>query len=108
MHNWCIVAVLENGMKSPKVCKQIDCTIGVDVIEKKDISLLPNPTTGILQVICHASQVTSIEVFDIFGRNQLLLMPPESTIDISHLNAGIYFVRITTENGTVMKKIIKQ
>jgi hypothetical protein len=29
-------------------------------------------------------------------------------LDISNIPAGMYFVRITTENGVVVKKIIKQ
>ncbi|MCL2435334.1 MAG: T9SS type A sorting domain-containing protein [Lentimicrobiaceae bacterium] len=28
-------------------------------------------------------------------------------INISHINSGIYFVKITTEEGTTTKKIIK-
>jgi hypothetical protein len=31
-----------------------------------------------------------------------------ATIDISHLANGIYFLKIQTENGVVMKKIIKE
>ena len=29
-------------------------------------------------------------------------------IDISDLSAGIYFVRLTTEVGVVVKKVVKQ
>jgi hypothetical protein len=31
----------------------------------------------------------------------------EIVFDISHLPSGIYFLRITTENGVVMRKVVK-
>jgi len=33
---------------------------------------------------------------------------PLTSFDISHLQAGIYFVRISTEKGVVTKKVVKQ
>ena len=33
---------------------------------------------------------------------------PENKINISHLPAGVYFVKITTDTGEVIKKVIKQ
>ena len=33
---------------------------------------------------------------------------PHTKIDISHINSGIYFVKITTDAGEVVKKVIKQ
>jgi hypothetical protein len=52
-----------------------------------------------------------VEVFDIYGRKQshaAHLTDNEFVIDISHLQAGLYFVKIETEKGTVSQKIIKQ
>jgi hypothetical protein len=75
-----------------------------------NITLIPNPTTGKLQVTCHASCVTNIEVFDIYGRKLLshtTYRTPHTVFDISHLTAGIYFVKISTEAGEVVKKVIK-
>jgi hypothetical protein len=80
-----------------------------DVFE--NITLIPNPTTGELHVICHASLVTNIEIFDVYGRKQSHLSRVtchENKIDISHLSAGVYFVKITTESGEVVKKVIKK
>jgi hypothetical protein len=78
----------------------------------ENITLIPNPTTGELQVTCHASLVTNIEVFDVYGRKLSQISYPKSQIsyqiDISDLSAGIYFVRIRTESGEVVKKVIKQ
>jgi len=37
-----------------------------------------------------------------------LITSSSNQLDISHLSAGIYLVRIHTENGAVMRKMIKQ
>jgi len=73
------------------------------------ITVVPNPTTGELRVTSNELQVTNIEVFDIHGR-KLLSSPvsQQQTLDISHLQAGIYFVKIITEQGEIVKRIVKQ
>jgi hypothetical protein len=83
-------------------------------MNEKDISncveITPNPTTGELIVTSYELQVISLEVSDIYGRK---LLPhtahrtPHTVLDISNLQNGIYFLRITTDNGVVTKKIIK-
>jgi len=105
--------------------------------ERNNIPLLyPNPTTGELRIPniprwrgqgVEESQIKSIEVFDIYGKtlsshhlipsssHHLIpssshhLIPSSSHhhINISHLPAGVYFVKITTETNTQTQKIIK-
>ncbi|MCL2435053.1 MAG: T9SS type A sorting domain-containing protein, partial [Lentimicrobiaceae bacterium] len=59
-----------------------------------------------------AKLINSIEVFDVYGRkvssHHLIASSSHQKINISHLNSGIYFVKVTTESGEVIKKIIKQ
>jgi hypothetical protein len=79
----------------------------------ENITLVPNPTTGELQITNYELHITSIEVFDVYGRNIPLPTRPlvssyTTKIDISHLAQGLYFVKITTEAGEVVKKVIKQ
>jgi hypothetical protein len=57
-----------------------------------------------------SEQVNEIEVFDVYGRKQLSsTCPPahSSSINISHLPAGIYLVKIVTEQGNVIRKVVK-
>jgi len=69
----------------------------------------PNPTTGELKIENGELKIESIEIFDIYGKNifnfQLSIF---NSINISHLPAGVYFVKITTETGTITQKIVKQ
>ena len=77
-----------------------------------NLILVPNPTTGDLHVNCHTSLVTDIDVFDVYGKklssNHLIPTSSNHLINISHLQAGIYFVKITTEQGYLVRKEVKQ
>jgi PKD repeat protein len=78
-----------------------------------NITIYPNPTDGKLTVGMSdlRYEICDITIYDVFGREQITLNSQLSTlnsIDISHLPTGVYFIRITTEEGTVTKKIVKQ
>ena len=83
----------------------------IDITESTTINIYPNPTTGELRITNYELRIDAIEVYDVYGRNLLksetLNPKSETVINISHLSAGTYFLRITTEQGVVTKKIIK-
>jgi hypothetical protein len=69
-----------------------------------NITVFPNPTSGELVVTCHSSPVTNIEIYDIYGSKLLshtAHRTPHTSIDISHLPAGIYIYRATLQDGSV-------
>ena len=76
----------------------------------------PNPTSGEFKVSGFGFNVTGIAVFDLMGKSvatvetRLIASLQESPLclDISPLPSGMYFVRITTENGVVTKKVVKR
>ncbi|MCL2168033.1 MAG: T9SS type A sorting domain-containing protein, partial [Lentimicrobiaceae bacterium] len=77
------------------------------------ITIYPNPTTGELTIENGELRIENVEVFDIYGKKLYLSTRPlvhSSTvsIDISHLASGIYFVKISTDEGVVMKKVVKE
>jgi len=82
--------------------------VSVRKIEKEPkILLYPNPTTGELRITYHELGIDNIEIFDIYGRkvssHHLIPSSSHHIISISHLTAGIYFVRIKD----VTQKVIK-
>ena len=84
---------------------------GIEENIAQNIQIYPNPTTGELHVTCHSSLVTNVEIFDVYGRNvtpHTATHTPLTAIDISHLSAGIYFVKISTEKGEVIRKVLKE
>jgi len=77
-------------------------------IPNSEINIFPNPTTGELRITNYGLRITDVEVFDIYGRKQKAESRKQDEIDISGLSAGIYFIKITTEQGVVVKKVVKQ
>jgi hypothetical protein len=54
--------------------------------------------------------IDNIEIFDVIGRIQnakINMQNAEITIDISHLPAGVYLVKIQTETGVITQKVMK-
>ena len=77
----------------------------------ENISLHPNPTTGELRIENGELRVKNVEIFDVYGRSvssHTANLTPHTSINISHLQSGIYFVKIVMEQGEVVKKVVKQ
>lgn len=89
-----------------------DRTIGVkEVTEKIEFTVYPNPTHGILNFSTSTIQkVNSLQIFDLFGRMVYKLKNVELfegySIDLSHLQNGVYFVVSQTENNQFTNRII--
>ncbi|HPF12039.1 MAG TPA: T9SS type A sorting domain-containing protein [Flavobacteriaceae bacterium] len=66
-------------------------------------SLHPNPTVGILNIEGHG--LSGILIFDMYGK-LVKIAEPEPAIDLSNLSKGIYFIKLISENGGAVKKII--
>ncbi|MCL2435326.1 MAG: S8 family peptidase [Lentimicrobiaceae bacterium] len=93
---------------------------GNDIPEQKisSFTVYPNPTTGELFIehgrggACPFSTITNIEIFDVYGKKTsfhlLLTSSSPHLINISHLNPGIYFLRVTSNNSVEMIKIVKR
>jgi hypothetical protein len=76
------------------------------------IKIYPNPVIEELSIENDEFNVKSIEVFDERGNIVCLhsfhILSANHTVDVSHLNSGIYFVRIVTEAGEAVRKVVKQ
>ena len=71
----------------------------------ESISLHPNPTNGILYV--DAENLQKVEVLNLLG--QKVQSQGCSTIDLSGLGNGVYFVKVTDEEGHVeVRKVVKE
>jgi len=85
-------------------------TVGISTMEIIPLKIYPNPTTGELRITNYELRITSVEIFDVYGRT-VGAYPcgrPETTINISHLPEGTYVLKIQTEQGVQTRKIIKQ
>jgi hypothetical protein len=77
-----------------------------------NLQLYPNPTTGELRIKNEELSERNIEILDVLGRillSQKSLPSQETTINVSHLANGMYFLKLTTADGSQkVKKFVKQ
>lgn len=71
------------------------------------IRIFPNPVTNILYVESPAN-ITTIEVYDLTGKLIFTKALNKNQIDISPLAKGLYFIKLTTEEGSVVRKFVKE
>jgi len=79
--------------------------VSVDVANKNELTIYPNPTTGKVEII--GIQSGKVKIFDISSR-LVLEDITGSNIDISAFSKGVYYISIEFENQVVVKKIIKE
>ena len=92
---------------------QEQCELGIEDIISPQFVIYPNPTTGELIIENEKWRIEGIRIFDVYGREQKTEKRKQEEengiqIDISELSTGIYFVRISTEVGEVVRKIVKK
>jgi hypothetical protein len=79
---------------------------GLETAAGSDINVYPNPATGMITVA--AANIIRIEVIDAMGRVAMTQNGSANTMNISALAEGVYTLRVTTENGVSMKRIVKK
>ena len=84
----------------------------IDNITEEQISsvqIYPNPVNDRIFIEAE-TEIEEVVVYDIYGRHQVTETPSHQgdlSIDLSDLKSGIYFVKINTEKGNIVKRIIK-
>ena len=72
------------------------------------IRLFPNPVKDELIIDSGQRLVKNVKIVDILGRTVISLKYLDTSINVSNLHAGIYFVRIEMDKIVVTKKFIKE
>lgn len=76
----------------------------INTVNNKSINIYPNPVSRIATV--NAEGLKEVSIIDANGR--VVMHQNNTTIDISNLSNGIYLVRVITNNGTSVQKIVKK
>ena len=79
---------------------------GITENDQATVQVWPNPTTGILNI--KADEMDKVEIRNLLG--QIVLQTEKvETIDLSHLEKGVYFLIASNKNGTkTVTKVIKE
>ena len=108
---YCFTATsIRNEQESEKSNSDCAKTFG-ESIEELTTSLLlyPNPVNDKLNIVTEV-EVEEVVVYDALGRQQdnKTTRQQTSSIDVSMLNTGVYFVMIKTSNDVVMNQFVKE
>jgi hypothetical protein len=81
-------------------------SLGQSLVE--DLILYPNPTKGILNInATYGFENARYTVFDMNGRQIMNSKFESNSIDVSNINSGMYFLRITDSGKSRTQKFIK-
>lgn len=84
-------------------------SVGIDEQSENDLNLTayPNPTNGIINVDYSSKKPVQLNVINMLGENVLSQNTnntKKTTIDLSNLNKGLYFLQMTTNSKTTSLK----
>ena len=84
-------------------------TLSVEEFDVFDFEMHPNPAKDLLNFQFRNNDSYSISIFDMQGKKVFNKLTDASTqISVKSLDSGVYFVRVTSENSTITKKLIIQ
>lgn len=85
----------------------VSCNISLDEPKRNSISLYPNPATNTL-FISDNDKISELKLYNSSGQLILQKTSTPSSIDISYLPSGIYFLHIDVEGTTETTKLLKE
>lgn len=90
----------------------IDPPLATPGFENASVSIYPNPTNGLVNIqFAEMTAVDTINVFSISG--QLVYSKQFSgsfdayTIDLAKAATGVYIMKLESQNGTMIKRLVK-
>lgn len=80
-----------------------------DFIKDETVTVAPNPTRNTITV-ASKNKLKSVMLFDVQGRllQTILEYNKTTTLDISNQANGVYFLKVITEVGSSVEKIVKE
>ena len=84
--------------------------VGIDelTMDNGQLTIYPNPTTGELTIDNGELTINNVEVYDIMGKTlnncQLSIINYQLKIDVSHLPAGVYFLKANNKTAKFIKQ----
>jgi len=87
------------------------CSVGLDGPSLENLlSIYPNPSNGSFTIDLKDLENANIEIYSIFG--QRILKKPltqySTKFNLSKYSKGVYFIKVETNNKTIVRKIVLQ
>ena len=88
--------------------RDIGVVLGVDdEVLSTSLKIYPNPVTNVLTVKSRLP-LKSIEIYNLLGQEVKQVYSNFESINLEYLSKGIYMIKISSENGSTIRKLIKK
>ncbi|MEQ9261922.1 MAG: choice-of-anchor J domain-containing protein [Owenweeksia sp.] len=89
------------------------CSIGIEEFRVLDMAVYPNPTSGIVYIenTGAGTQDITVEVYSLNGqllRKERFQGSERAEVDLGNYAKGLYNLKITSDNGTVTHRMIRE
>ncbi|MEO0733091.1 MAG: T9SS type A sorting domain-containing protein, partial [Bacteroidota bacterium] len=90
--------------------RELDTGLDGPLVADQSVKVYPTTTSGPVTVAAERISTAPLQVFDAAGRlvYRTTLNGPRSTVDLSTLATGSYFLAVPTPAGTVIRRVIRQ
>jgi hypothetical protein len=80
---------------------------GINEFSENSLSVFPNPANEQITLDDGQGVIKDISIYDIMGRKirKHSINTTKSTLDVSNLQSGMYFLKILTEQGILTRKV---
>ena len=104
------VEITVNGCKDTSNCISYTGSLGIGLQNLSTINFYPNPAKDILSISTTENIDFTLIITDLNGKTVLTQnnVTNESTISLSTIEAGSYFMTFSSENQKVIQRFIKQ
>lgn len=107
---YCTTDLLYNTPPNVSCVNCVPQTNSLQELNSSELSIVPNPTTDLIELEISESGYHKVEIFDMKGISQYSKSIPSGfhKIDVSQLNNGIYYVSIISNGVMTTGLFIKQ
>ena len=88
-----------------EVFRGIGSPNGVSEDKNNLITIYPNPSKGTFYLNTELNY-TKIEIVDVLGNSVFSGTEREKYFDVSYLKSGLYFIRLSSENNSIIKRLL--
>ncbi len=105
-----VTLIVYNSCGSDTATQTVDVTsVGVLTNNVNNITIYPNPAKTNITIQTNGLKVNTYDIYDVYG--QIVMQNNVNTnvvnIDVKNLKKGIYFIKLNTDNESVINKFVK-
>ncbi len=86
----------------------LNTILAVDILNDTDIKMFPNPAQNFLNIYNNDINIRKVTILTPNGQELLAVSQNFQRIDVNDLKKGLYIVKIETDKGIYVKKMIKK